>query len=633
MQHRLLLAFILIGSALTGCGFPAYELSPLEKRADIEWVYGVFERNYAPAEWKQNQFGTSLAQAKQNCLDESEKISRADDFIAHLGKCVNRFQDAHTRTFAGGMVLPEFAKVAYLGFTTKTVRVDLNNPPEEEKEPKKESSSGKRGPVKPAQEKRPSNIQYALLVEQYLPTTETEDYPVKIGDYILEVNGRKVIDQLNEELVPFGNLGQAEASLSVAGQLFPLRSSFNTPLPTTPDAQFKILRGGRVIQATLPWTVKDALQFQNEQSQANARKNAGIIKADRLSQKHSAIAFRWDGEEVIDQMLGLFNRFRTQAGNRVSLLLQNTFNRHNLNPTLHFVNELLAEGQEATDQIPVETALGDMMSLKVDNSVFAARVFVQEDGSRIGYVRLETFSLDDTAGDKLSEVHAKFEKLKVKGVIYDALDNGGGSLVAGLRMVNTLAEKPLQYPKMQLALNDNWLNAFHADALYGSNSGRGSDGRRTLSERVYNILIEDKKAGSRISRPISSTELDPFVLTADKNGCRNDGKCLGNSVKRVLLVNEMCASMCDIFASAFRDNQLGTIIGSQTMGAGGNVVIHGSSPVSQILLNQTESLIVDVKGEYLENRGVIPDVPVDTILDRASGFYSTYAKAVEVLNQ
>jgi C-terminal processing protease CtpA/Prc len=91
--------------------------------------------------------------------------------------------------------------------------------------------------------------------------------------------------------------------------------------------------------------------------------------------------------------------------------------------------------------------------------------------------------------------------------------------------------------------------------------------------------------------------------------------------------------MCDIFASTFRDNQLGTIVGSQSMGAGGNVVPHASSPVSQILLNQTESLIVDVKGEYLENRGVVPDVAVDTIMDRANSFSTTYTKALEILNQ
>ncbi len=91
--------------------------------------------------------------------------------------------------------------------------------------------------------------------------------------------------------------------------------------------------------------------------------------------------------------------------------------------------------------------------------------------------------------------------------------------------------------------------------------------------------------------------------------------------------------MCDIFASVFKDNKLGAIVGSQTMGAGGNVVMHGVAPVSKAIVMQTESLVVDANGKYLENRGVVPDVAMDTLLDRSADYSETYLKALELTKE
>lgn len=622
MRRLSLLATVSVAGFMAGCGFPAKDLNMLEKKADIEWVYGVFERNYAPADWKKTQFGPSLEQAKQTCLDESAAITKADEFISHLSKCVNRFGDAHTRTLAGGAMLPEFAKVAYLGFRTEGVRIDMNNLGTLKKDDKAQAKDKDKVSVKAEM-----NLQLALKVRDLLPTTDAADFPIKAGDFIVAIDNKTVEEYLNDRLVPFGNLGQKNSSLSVGAHSFAVRSSYAVPLPTESDVSLKIVREGKVSTVVLPWSVKDALTFSQEQTAARAAKEATPVAKTKAT-----YALRWDGDAVVDEMMNLFSRFRNQAGFRISLLLNNTFGRRNLNPTLHFLQDLMGDSETASTTLPVEDAFTNATSLKIENDIFVARIIVMDDGTRIGYVRLESFSIPSDAGDKLADIHAKFSKMKVKGVIYDALNNGGGSLVAGLRMANKMTEKEIKYPGMQLALNENWVNAFHADSLYMPGS-EGSDARRTYAARVYSKLQEDQKAGLRLSRPISTTELDPFVLNEDKSKCKAEGKCLSDDIKKVLLVNEMCASMCDIFAGIFRDNKMGTIIGSQTMGAGGNVVLHGISPVTQIMMTQTESLIVDSQGEYLENRGVLPNEAIDTMYDEGKKFADTYAKALEVINR
>jgi hypothetical protein len=203
------------------------------------------------------------------------------------------------------------------------------------------------------------------------------------------------------------------------------------------------------------------------------------------------------------------------------------------------------------------------------------------------------------------------------------LNNGGGSITHGMKIVNMLAEKKIQYPSIQFALNDNWINAFKGDYYAGSN-----DSARELAGRVYRGLKEDVNSAKKLSRSFSLAELDVFPLNADKNGCVLREACLSAKIKLVVLINEMCASTCDLVASSIRDNQLGVLIGSQSMGAGGNVVPHMMAPISRVMITQTESLAVDLKGNYLENNGVLPDVPVDTIEDIMLNYQNTYKKSL-----
>jgi C-terminal processing protease CtpA/Prc len=639
MPRALVLTFSvgLFGGLLIGCGIPAHDLNDLEKTADIEWVFGVFERNYAPAGWKEKQFAISLAQAKKDCAEQAKTIVKPDAFVSHLNRCVNRFGDAHTHTMSGGTTLPELAKVAYLGFMTETERVDLANPPVRRTQPDPKPSEPTPTPAPTPGPGKPVQLQTLLHVTKILPTTsDSGDFPIRVDDYIVEIDGKPVADYLTTEILPFGNLGQSNSSLIQAGPIFPVRSSFTHPLPTSDFVQLQVFRSGRYLIVSLPWTVKDLIQFQQEQEEAQKEKSPKTEhKKDDHSKKTGVLnSPLWMGNELFTYLLKLMDDFRMNPGSRVQILLANTFTKYNFNPTLRFLQDLFAAENQPKEGEPlaVEKALPSVSSLKVDNDLFPARVLIQDDGSRIGYIRIETFSIDDKqAAQALSELHRKFIKLKVKGVMYDTLNNGGGSLVAGLRLANLLTTKPLLYPTLQMALNENWMNAFHADSIYKVGTGTGSDSRRTLAARIFRILSEDQKAGLRISRPISSTELDPFILNEDKALCQSERRCLDSEIKRVLLVNEMCASMCDIFAAMFRDNKMGTIIGSQTMGAGGNVVMHGTSPVSQIMMTQTESLILDADGKYLENQGVLPDIAVDTLYDRINKYSATYKKALAAL--
>ena len=99
----------------------------------------------------------------------------------------------------------------------------------------------------------------------------------------------------------------------------------------------------------------------------------------------------------------------------------------------------------------------------------------------------------------------------------------------------------------------------------------------------------------------------------------------------LLLVDEMCASMCDIFSAVLKDNGIATIIGSKTMGAGGNVETHFEAPNSHLIVNQTESLIVRKDGSYVEHNGIEPDVALKVSEYSHNKYDAVRKKAIELL--
>lgn len=630
------IGLFLLSFNLVHCGYPGKDLNPIEKQAELEWVFATFERNYAPAEWKASKHGKSVSEIKTECAEKAKDISRGDEFIALLSQCVSRFQDAHTKIIAGGQALPEMITVAYLGFRTEFVKFDPAN-----QNKKNGSSTAPTDKLTiqfaepPAVVPAPANIVYGLKVTNLLATTLDTNFPLQTNDIITKINSQDVKDYLLDKLVPFQNLGNELSSLVVAGQVFPLRDSTFGSLPQEESVSLEFFRNGIAYNASLPWNHKDLFAFANEQTLAEkAKKSANAPKEDKKSvaPENPNRAFSgpfWTGTEFIDQALALFSQYRQTGRSRVGLLLTETFRLQAYNPVQGLLARLDQEAEVSAPSVttvdPIDLVLGETR-FDVSLPPFAARVFLDENNQRFGFIRIESFNVGDAELKTFRRLITKMNQMKVQGLIIDLLNNGGGSLVHGLAMVNALTDKALDMPKLQVALNDHWINGFKTDSIYAP-----SDAQRTFAQRVLKQIESDIASHLRISRPISATELAPFILQIDKKNCVNDNTCLKKDTKLVLLVNEMCASMCDIFAGVFRDNKLGTIIGAQTMGAGGNVVLHGFSPVTQVGLTQTESLVVDSQGQYLENQGVIPDEVVDTIFDKSNLYSETYGKAVKML--
>jgi hypothetical protein len=239
----------------------------------------------------------------------------------------------------------------------------------------------------------------------------------------------------------------------------------------------------------------------------------------------------------------------------------------------------------------------------------------------VGTIYLQTFSPAGSEANVIKEFKNTLETLqfyRVNDLVIDLINNGGGSLSLGLQLAQALSNTKIEMPDMQMILSDSWLREFEKMSLDAP-----SDAEKTLAARVYQQLSEEWGQSqeditfpkSRLSSPISTEALVPFDLQGNSK--------LKKRFNTVILVNEMCASMCDIFSAVLQDNDLAKVMGTQTMGAGGNVVSHYYAPNSHFVLRQTESLIIRTGGKntergYLENNGVRPDypMPINEFADR-----------------
>jgi C-terminal processing protease CtpA/Prc len=593
---------------LFGCDpIPRRTLSAEEKVADLYWIYSQFGENYAPLEYKEKRYNFDFAKLKQDYVEKAKQTTTNDEFYDLMFQLVSEFKDAHTSAALTDSSLPDRAKVAFLGF------------------------SGIRDGD-------------TLLVKKLLPTISDESaYPIKVGDVIKKIDGVALKDAVKAELVKFRDLGYEEANITYHMNKLFTRISTANGLPKTTDSILVVERDGKDIDVTLPWVTKDLYQFQAEQAKATADKNkksGGVgpeeehaenflmVSGDQKSTlfKFNFIGFDGRIEKPFDNMKKIMSGMTRKFADGFRFM-------DNFSEWAVVADEKDADAKEKS---PLEKLAETRKVLKgaiylsdaKTYPAYVAPVAVKDaDGKEtgekklVGYISVDTFS---PAGDS-KEVLEQFTKtllsmqdLGVKDLIIDTLNNGGGSLELGMMMAQKLSNKKIEMPKMQFRLSDTWLDQFQSESIEGA-----SDAEKEYSRRLLADMSAQQKAGQRLSNPYSAEVLAPFAITANED--------LEQSFNTVVLVNEMCASMCDIFAGIVQDNKMATIVGTRSMGAGGNVVNHNQAPNSHLDVRQTESLMIRKDKTYLENNGVTPDVVVDTFSGSKEKYETVLKKAIEVL--
>jgi len=548
------LALMLPCAAILGCDSPAVELTETERVAEMQWFIDKFDHNYAPLAYKQQRFNFDWEAKKQDFLALAKTAQNNAELTNSIGDLVGLFQDAHTGFLNLYMLLPGTMKVAYLGFLGARL-----------------SENG---------------TDY-LLVQNMLPTFKHSpiSYPVKIGDKISKINNQPVIDYVLGRCSR--RLGQIESDKTAFVPMAALMDSVDCRIPEDSSVTLEIVDAlGTTKIVELPLIVQDYLEFIDEQLAAAGPLDSSSHSQEGEVSEQSPIPKSISRRTMPVNLNQYIERLQKSFANQGLAARQDDFSIKFIDTKMLAAPILAAE----SEAIKPESSLTQNY-MTVENSHFDVRVYPSEQGN-VGYIKIVDFGGYDDYVEAFNLALTDLKTFATKALVIDLVDNGGGSLDYGLKLAELLKASNATDPKLEVRLNDNWINSYISATYWAPSPAHREIAKRHLAE-----LRADLAAGKRLSRPMDfRRSFDPPTSPTNSE-----------ATQVVLMVNEMCASMCDIFAADLKDSGIAKIIGTRTMGAGGNVAIHMSSPRLQLGLTQTESMVVRANGTYVENNGVEVD--------------------------
>ena len=260
------------------------------------------------------------------------------------------------------------------------------------------------------------------------------------------------------------------------------------------------------------------------------------------------------------------------------------------------------------------------------NAAFRART-VRIDGQDFGHVQISTFNVDDPAGF-VTEFVRLLKQMPQRGLILDVRGNGGGSILAAERILQTLTPAEIDPERTQFIVSPGTLDL----------SRNNPEKSETPLHLWLPSLEEAVETGAVYSHA--------FPLTTKKS-CNEIGQKYYGPV--LLIVDGNCYSATDMFTAGFKDHKIGTILGvSGNTGAGGaNVWTHslltrtlpsgwGLKPLPgqanmRVAIRQCVRVGPNA-GALLEDFGVVPDaVHRPTRADVMEGDRDLFARAADLL--
>jgi hypothetical protein len=243
--------------------------------------------------------------------------------------------------------------------------------------------------------------------------------------------------------------------------------------------------------------------------------------------------------------------------------------------------------------------------------VFDARAVATSHGD-FGYIRIRTFSVRDE-WDFLNEFIRLAALVPQGGLIIDVRGNGGGLILAGELMLQTLTPRLIEPECVQ------FVNSPATRALIAQHSGD--------SRPFSDFNLGAWKASSELAIQTGATYTQAFPIT-DPASANLVGQQYHGPV--VLITDARCYSTTDIFAAGFQDHHVGPIIGVDgNTGAGGaNVWTHDllrqlfdgvpNNPMAALPKGIEMRVAIrrmlrvgDSAGTPVEDLGVVPDVRYD----------------------
>ena len=241
----------------------------------------------------------------------------------------------------------------------------------------------------------------------------------------------------------------------------------------------------------------------------------------------------------------------------------------------------------------------------------------------IGFIRIPSFEpgSESNAVQQFAGEMAFFQQ-NTGGLVIDIMGNGGGDGCYVNLLAQYLIPTTFQPIRGNIRATENWVEDYEISLLDAEEFGVGQDTIDTLSSDLEQILIALAQNRGN-TPPINFLSPAACFLTGGAQyppATDANGNNLAYTKPIVILANNFTLSAAEFFGATMQDAQRVTVYGTRSDGGGGNVVEFNATSYSEGLSRVTESLGVRnhnistpgfPSAPFIENIGVYPDVQAD----------------------
>jgi peptidase S41-like protein/PDZ domain-containing protein len=244
--------------------------------------------------------------------------------------------------------------------------------------------------------------------------------------------------------------------------------------------------------------------------------------------------------------------------------------------------------------------------------------------SLVGFIRIPSFSpLSQSNALKQFQAETSFFQANTSGLVIDLMSNGGGNICYANTLIGYLYPQPYQVLPIKLRATKLWLLRLESLLDFEQSSGRP----QSDIDLVKGMLDEVQRAFGE-NRGLT----EPLPVYAPVGSCNSGNGLLYQPAKDaqghniaftkplLLLTDNFTISAAEMFAATLQDLNRVSVYGVRTDGGGGNVVEFDETlgPYAEGYARITQSIAVRNKlistpglpsAPYIENIGIQPDFP------------------------
>ncbi len=554
MIRRLILTTVLAASAASA------QLAPAQRVQEFENLVNFYARSYAPAFWKLEAFGFNLFDARPWML---RVLSARNDleFFEICMEYVASLRDGHSR-----FQMPSNFS-ATLG-----LNVDF--------------------------------YEGRLLIESINRVRYPADrFPFQIGDELVSVDGRSAVAIVDE-------LTRLE--------------SFADPRTTRRGAAAKLTARGQ-------WVFPQTANVP-ESSEVVIRRASGELETYRLTWAPSAFSRVFAVQPTPPTPRAPDSRPLTFDEPDAPVRAIAALGERRISPEqLRSFESANAEGDETklrilgwgvvTPYYQLPAGFVVRRGLAVGDAIFSGTF--ESGGRRLGLIRIPGFPSTNIAANVRNwDAEIRYLQANTDGLILDVTRNTGGGCI-GMTYARRLFTERFYFGADLYRPSRSIVQGFEAELNFAT-ANRVPEWMLEYLRYTLTALREAEQGRSALTGPLASCAPvgDPYQPpTVEVDPIRDVfGEVVAYTKPMILLVDDLTVSFGDLFASVFQDNRRGPVVGIKTPGYGGFVGgqqsgFYSGSFTSTSLSVGVRSRAVSAPGlptaPWLENIGVVPDIPLD----------------------